>query len=46
MGRAAAGALWMRGYFKALVMLIFDFLVEGEDTWLLPNPVSKGLCGT
>lgn len=44
MGRAAAaaaGALWMRGYFKAPGMLRFDFLVEGDDTWLLPNPFMR-----
>lgn len=42
-GRAAAaaaadaGALWMSGYFKALVMLIFYLGVQGDVTWLKPN---------
>lgn len=39
--RPAAGALWMRGYFKTQVMQRFNFWVKRDDTWLLPNPFMR-----
>lgn len=40
-GRAAAPALCMRGYFKGPGMLRFDFWGEQDDTGALPNPLVR-----
>lgn len=40
-GRAAAPALCMRGYFKGPGMLRFDFWGERDDTGPLPNPLVR-----